>query len=120
MGIFVISESNEGFRFLLKTQGGEILGLCPYVETKEEVDQIVRHVDRLASKAPIEDKTGRYHVKHEDPKFIVFEDENQMFRYNLLAEDGSCILSSTGYTSFEKCVETIAKVRRTIAGASRD
>ena len=120
MGIFVISESNEGFRFLLKTQGGEILGLCPYKETKEEIDVLLRLVNRLAPVVPIEDKTGRYIVKHEDPKYIVFEDDNAMFRYNLLDEKGECILSSTAYSSFEKCVEAISKVRRTIAGASRD
>lgn len=120
MGKFVISESSEGYRFLLKSSRGEIIGLGSYTNSKEEIDANRRYVEKNVLNAPIEDITGKYPGERKFPKFVIFQDENDMYRYNFLNEEGKCILSSTAYIDFERCVATIALVRQTIRGCVRD
>ena len=116
MGKFVISDSSEGYRFLLKSSRGEIIGLGPYCETKAKIDEKRRYVERNVVSAPIEDSTGKYPGSHNNPKFVIFKDENDMYRYNFLDEKGDCILTSTAYLDFDRVVKTIANVRQTIRG----
>lgn len=116
MGKFVICQSVDGYRFLLENYQGEIIGISEYYETEKECKKCIHLVSHIGIDAPIEDTTGYSTLTYEGAKYVIFRDNNDMYRYNLLDENGNKLLSSTGYTSFKHCVNSITKLRRVVHG----
>lgn len=119
MGKFVLSESIEGFRFVLENYQGEIIGISPFFQDRKACNQGLLKVKRLAPSSLAEDKTGDSKGNMAYPKYVVFKDSNEMYRYNLEDEAGQSILLSPAYTSFKHCVNTISNVRYITRGVKQ-
>lgn len=116
MGKFVISESIEGFRFTLENFQGEIMGLSPFYKDRTECQFNLKRVQEMAPSAKVEDISQKIHEKLPFPKYVIFKDNNDMYRFNLEVTGGETILTSSAYTSLSHCLDTIAKIRYLIKG----
>jgi uncharacterized protein YegP (UPF0339 family) len=119
MGKFVLSESSEGFRFMLENAKGEILGLSPFFLSKNECMKAIAEVLRCAPTASLEDRTKDNCQKASDPKFVVYPDSNDMYRFSLEGENGRSLMVSPSYTSLAHCLSSIALTRYNAKGAKR-
>lgn len=119
MGKFVLSQSIEGFRFVLENYQGEIIGISPFFSDEKSCKQGMLRVNRLAPGSKVEDKTGNDRSTMAYPKYVVFKDSNDMFRYNLEDKEGQSILLSPAYTSLRHCLDTVSAVRSITKGVTQ-
>ena len=61
--------------------------------------------------APVEDQTAKDFEHLENPKFEVYTDKEDKFRFRLKAENGEIIAASQGYKAKASCLKGIESVR---------
>ncbi len=116
MGKFVIGSSADGYRFLLESFKGEVLGISPFFHTEEEAMNSIKRMKTIIPDAKIYDETEGKVARTRIPRFVVYKDANDMFRFSLEEADGTICFSSPTYTSFRYCVEMVSTVKALIKG----
>ena len=70
-----------------------------------------------AEKANIEDQTLKNYTPMPYPKWEIYKDKGDQYRFRLSASNGSCICHSQGYTSKANCKNGIESIIRTVKNA---
>lgn len=110
MGKFVIKPVKTGFVFRLAAGNGETIGAGEVYTTFSACKNGVESVRKNAEIAALEDQTAGGEAKC--PKFELYTDKAEEFRFRLKAGNGEIILSSEGYKSKSGCENGVASVRR--------
>lgn len=111
MGKFVIRKTGTGVKFDLKAGNGEVIATSEVYTSDDACKKGIASVQKNAPAAEIENQTveGYETVKH--PKFEVYADKANEFRFRLKATNGQIIAVSEGYKTLASCLNGIKSVQ---------
>lgn len=115
MGKFVIGSSSEGYRFLIETFKGEILGISPFYETEDDARKVIKGIKDIIADAKIYDETNEKVARRSEPRFLIREDSNNMFRFSFVKGKDTVCFSSPSYASFRFCADMATSVKSLFA-----
>jgi len=111
MGRFVIkATSNDEFMFNLIADNNQVIASSQVYKSVENAKIGIESVKNNA-KAAVEDKTVAGAAELPCPKFEIFKDAEDKFRFRLVASNGEIIGASQGYTTKEHCQKGIDSVK---------
>lgn len=117
MGKFVVKQSKDKVYFTLRAKNAEpILASQGYASRKGALKGIAS-VAKNAPIAVIEDQTKEGWKKEKNPKFEVYKDKAEEFRFRLVAANGKNIGHSEGYTTMAACKNGIKSVAKNAVDA---
>ena len=110
---FEIKKAKDGrFVFNLYASNHVIVATSQIYTTSQAAVNGINSVITNAKKAPIEDTTLKKFETQAYPKWEIYLDKSEQFRFRLYAPNGNCICHSQGYTSKANCkngIESIIK-----------
>ena len=112
MSKFSIEEAKNGVKFSLKADNGEIIATSEVYDTLAACQKGIQSVKKCALAGKVVDLTENESATN--PKFEVYQDKRERFRFRLIARNGKIIAVSEGYSSKHACRSGIDSV---IAGA---
>ncbi len=101
-----------GFSFNLVADNNEIIATSQVYTSKGACLKGIESVQANAPWAPVEDQTAKDFEHLENPKFEVYTDKEDKFRFRLKAENGEIIAASQGYKAKASCLNGIESVRK--------
>ena len=109
---FVIKRTNTGIKFDLKAGNGETIATSEVYTTEASCRKGIESVRKNAPVAGVENQTveGFETVKH--PKFEIYLDKADGYRFRLKATNGEIIAVSEGYKAMAGCENGIASVKK--------
>ncbi|MBQ3967327.1 MAG: YegP family protein [Lachnospiraceae bacterium] len=112
MGKFVIKQAKSGPMFNLKAGNGEIILTSQIYADEKSCRNGIESIMKNAPEAGIEDQTveGFEELKH--PKFEVYTDKAEDFRFRLKATNGQIIGTGQGYASKAGCLKGIESIKK--------
>lgn len=117
MGRFVIRPVSRGFYFELLAGNYEPIAssgkYSSEVACRKGIDSVIKN----AAAARVEDQTKETYQPQRNPKFEIFFDQNQFFRFRLKAKNGEVIAVSEAYKAKASCINGIKSVVRNCRGA---
>ena len=118
MGKFNIKGTkNGGFKFDLVANNGEIVATSQVYKTMRTLRIGLKSVVKNCM-APIEDQTVEPVVAVKCPKFEVYKDNADEFRFRLKASNGQIITVGQGYNHKSSCLNGIDSIRRNAPDAN--
>ena len=118
MGKFTVKKTNTGYNFLLVATNGQPVGSSQVYKALKSALTGVESVKNCAAVAEIEDTTAKEVEEKKNPKFVIYLDKANFFRFRLQAANGQAILASEGYTTLAACKNGCASVVKQSADAS--
>ena len=117
MSKFVIRAVPSGIKFDLKAANGQVIATSEVYTTKAACLKGVESVQKNAPVAKFEDQTVDGFAAVTNPKFEMYKDKAEEFRFRLKARNGEIIATSEGYSSKAACENGIESVRRNASEA---
>ena len=117
MGKFVIRETNTGIKFDLKAGNGEVILTSEVYKAERSCKNGIASVVKNAPIAAVEDQTVEGFAKEKCPKFEIYTDKADEFRFRLKATNGQIIGVSEGYKAMTSCVNGIESVKKNAVDA---
>ena len=117
MGKFVVKHVNSGVKFDLKAGNGETIATSEVYTTKSSCLSGIKSVIKNAPAAAVEDQTEEGFKKAKHPKFEIYQDKAEEYRFRLKATNGQVIAVSEGYASKSGCENGIESVKKNAAEA---
>ena len=112
MSKFVIREVPSGIKFDLKAGNGQTIATSEVYTTKAACLNGIESVQKNAPAAKFEDQTVEGFETVTNPKFEMYKDKAEEFRFRLKARNGEIIATSEGYTTKAACENGIESVRK--------
>ncbi|MBQ9992931.1 MAG: YegP family protein [Firmicutes bacterium] len=117
MGKFVIRETNTGVKFDLKAGNGEVIATSEVYTTAAACKNGIESVKKNAPVAAVEDQTVEGYETAKNPKFEVYVDKADEFRFRLKATNGQVIAVSEGYKAKASCLNGVESVKKNAVDA---
>lgn len=117
MGKFVVKATSTGFKFDLKAGNGEVIATSEVYTTEAACLNGIESVKNNCG-ADVEDQTVADVVVVKHPKYEVYKDKADEFRFRLKARNGEVIAASEGYKSKDGCMNGIASVKKNAPDAA--
>lgn len=117
MGKFVVREVNSGFKFDLKASNGQVVASSEVYNTRAACLKGVESVSKNAPVANVENHTVEGYEVAKNPKFEIYADKANEFRFRLKAKNGEIIATSEGYKTMDSCKNGIESVRKNAENA---
>ena len=117
MGKFVVKEVSSGYKFDLKATNGQVIASSEVYKTKASCLKGLESVRKNAPIANLEDHTTDF-VVVKNPKFEIYVDKANEFRFRLKAKNGEIIATSEGYKTMDSCKNGVDSVRKNSEDAS--
>ena len=117
MGKFVIKKTNTGFNFHLKAGNGETVATGEVYKDLDSCYAGIQSVVKNAQAANVEDQTVRNFEEQKHPKFEIYKDKSEYFRFRLKAKNGEVIVASEPYTTKANCKNGIKSVMKNVVDA---
>ena len=117
MGKFVIRETNTGVKFDLKASNGQVIATSEVYTTDAACKNGIDSVRKNAPVAAVEDQTVEGYATEKNPKFEIYKDKADEFRFRLKATNGQVIAVSEGYSSHANCVNGVESVKKNVPEA---
>ena len=117
MSKFSAKLTSAGFSFNLVADNNEIIATSQAYTTKAACLKGIASVQANAPLAPVEDQTVKDFEAKACPKFEVFKDKGDKFRFRLKAANGQIIAASQGYKTKAACANGIESVRTNAVSA---
>lgn len=117
MGKFVIRTVPSGLKFDLKARNGEVIVTSEVYTTLPACKKGIASVQKNAVKAAVEDQTVEGFAKEKHPKFEIYMDKNEEYRFRLKATNGQIIGVSEGYTTKPSCLNGVESVKKNVVDA---
>jgi len=111
MSGFMIRKTDSGYSFNLTADNNKIVGTSQVYSSKPACLKGIESVESNALHAPVEDQTAKDYTTEPNPKFEIFTDKGDEYRFRLKASNGEIILSSESYTTKENCLKAIDSVK---------
>ena len=112
MGKFVIKTVKTGVKFDLKASNGETILTSEVYTTEAACRNGIASIQKNAPVAAVEDQTAEGFETMKHPKFEVYQDKAEEFRFRLKARNGEIIGTSEGYAAKASCLNGVASVQR--------
>ena len=120
-GFFEIKKSKDGrFVFNLYASNRVIIATSQIYSSSASALNGANSVIANAERAAIEDNTLKNPTTATFPKWEIYRDKAEKYRFRLFAPNGSCICHSQGYTSKASCKNGIESIIRTVKDAGID
>lgn len=108
---FVIYSTIKGFMFVIISIKSEVLAVSSTYTRIQSCYQGIRSV-KANSSAPIEDLFGDIQPQVLPyPKYEIYQDKSNEYRFRLYAKNGEPILTSEGYAEKSLCMNAIKKIK---------
>ena len=118
MGKFIIKKTNTGYNFHLKAANGQTIATGEVYKELETCQNGVQSVIRNAAVANVEDQTVVNFEERKHPKFELYKDKSEQFRFRLKAKNGEVIAVSEAYTTKANCKNGINSVIKNVENAT--
>ena len=112
MGKFVIRTTNTGVKFDLKATNGQVIATSQVYKSLKTCMNGVNSVIKNAAAAAVENQTVEGYETLKHPKFEVYKDKAEQFRFRLKAKNGQITAVSEDYTTLRKCLNGVASVQK--------
>jgi uncharacterized protein YegP (UPF0339 family) len=120
-GFFEIKKSKDDrYVFNLFAANKVIVATSQIYSSSQSALNGIKSVIANAEKAAIEDQTAKNFVSQSFPKWEIYKDKGEQYRFRLSASNGSCICHSQGYTTKASCKNGIESIIRTAKNAKID
>ena len=117
-GKFEIKKSKDGrFVFNLYASNNVIVATSQVYSSSTSAVNGINSVIANAATSPVEDQTLKNYTALPYPKWEIYRDKGDQFRFRLSASNGSCVCHSQGYTSKANCKNGIDSIIKFAAGA---
>lgn len=117
MGVFVIKKTATGVKFDLKATNGQVIATSEVYTTDSACRSGIASVAKNAPIANLEDQTEEGFAKEKHPKFEIYQDKAEEYRFRLKATNGQVIATSEGYTAKASCLNGVESVRKNAVDA---
>ena len=111
MGKFVIRQVNTGCKFDLLAANGESILSSEVYSSRSACLRGVESVRKNAPAAPLADLTDEYESSLPNPRFELYRDKADKFRFRLRSRNGKTIAVSGSYVTKTGCRDGIESVR---------
>lgn len=112
MGKFVIKTVKTGIKFDLKANNGEVIATSEVYTSDSACKNGIESVRKNSIAAKLEDQTVENYETVTNPKFEVYTDKANEYRFRLKARNGEIIAVSEGYKAKASCLNGIESVRK--------
>lgn len=110
-GKFEIKKSKDGrFVFNLYASNSVIVATSQVYSSSTSAMNGIKSVIANASIAQIEDQSLKKVTTVPFPKWEIYQDKGEQYRFRLCASNGSCVVHSQGYTSKANCKKGIESI----------
>ena len=116
MGYFLIKEVPSGVKFDLLAANGEVIATSEVYNSLAACRKGIQSVATNAPKAKLEDQTEA-HTPVTNPKFEIYQDKREAYRFRLRSRNGAIIAVSEGYSSKNSCLDGIDSVKNNAISA---
>ena len=117
-GKFEIKKSKDGrFVFNLYASNNVIVATSQVYSSSSSAMNGINSVIANAATSPVEDQTLKNYTTLPYPKWEIYRDKGDQFRFRLSASNGSCVCHSQGYTSQANCKNGIESIIKFASGA---
>ena len=115
MGKIVVKKtSNDGFAFTVVAKNGEVVGVSQTYKSKDSMKNGIESVRKNAN-VHIEDQTLEKFEEKTCPKWEIYLDKSNEYRFRLKASNGEIIIAaSEGYTAKASAKNGIDSIQRNI------
>jgi uncharacterized protein YegP (UPF0339 family) len=120
MGKFVVRKVPTGIDFVLKAANGEIIATSQVYSSEAACLKGIHSMQHNAPISGVEDQTVESFEVLKHPKFQLYKDKADKFRFRLLASNGENIGISQSYTTKEACEKGIHSVKTNAPDATVD
>lgn len=121
VGKFDLKKSKDGrFVFNLLAANRVIVATSQVYSSSTAAMNGIHSVIANAAKAPVEDQTLKNYTPLGYPKWEIYLDKGNQYRFRLNASNGSCICHSQGYTTKASCKNGIESIIRTVKDADTE
>lgn len=110
MGKFIVKATDTGIKFDLKAKNGQVIATSQVYKSLKSCKNGIASVQKNAAIAPIEDQTAEGFETLKHPKFQIYQDKAQQFRFRLTARNGQIIAIGEDYTTLRKCLNGVNSV----------
>lgn len=112
MGKYRVKKTPSGIKFDLVAANGEVVATSEVYSSRQNCLGGIESTRKNAPGAVLEDQTveGFKPLKH--PKFELYRDKADEFRFRLKAANGEIITFSEGYKAKASCLDGIESVRK--------
>lgn len=111
MGKFTVQATKTGYTFHLKAQNGQIIAVSQVYESMEGAKEGIASVKHNCLIAGVEDQTAVGFEVKKHPKYEVFTDKANEYRFHLKASNGQVIAASQGYSEKDSCLNGIESIK---------
>ncbi len=112
MGKFVIKTVPTGIKFDLKAANGEVIATSEVYSSEDACVSGIESVKKNAEIADVVDLTSKCPKEVSNPKFELYLDKSNQFRFRLNARNGQIIAVSESYTTKASCLNGIQSVKK--------
>ena len=120
-GRFEIKKAKDGrYVFNLYASNHVIVATSQVYSSSKSALVGINSVIANSERAPIEDQTLKSYETFGYPKWEIYMDKGQQYRFRLYASNGSCICHSQGYTTKTSCKKGIESIIRSSRNAEID
>ena len=110
-GKFEIKKSKDGrYVFNLYASNNVIVATSQVYSSSSSAINGIKSVIANAASAQVEDQTVKNYTSIPFPKWEIYRDKGDQFRFRLSASNGSCVCHSQGYTSKTNCKKGIESI----------
>ena len=110
-GKFEIKKSKDGrFVFNLYASNNVIVATSQIYTSSTSAMNGIKSVIANAETSPVEDQTLKNVQTLPYPKWEIYQDKGEQYRFRLCASNGSCVCHSQGYTSKTNCKKGIESI----------
>ncbi|MBQ7390828.1 MAG: DUF1508 domain-containing protein [Clostridia bacterium] len=110
-GKFEIKKSKDGrFVFNLYASNNVIVATSQVYSSSTSAINGIKSVVANAASAQIEDQSLKKVTPVPFPKWEIYQDKGEQYRFRLCASNGSCVVHSQGYTSKANCKKGIESI----------
>lgn len=110
-GKFEIKKSKDGrFVFNLYASNNVIVATSQVYSSSTSALNGIKSVVANAASAQIEDQSLKKVTPVPFPKWEIYQDKGEQYRFRLCASNGSCVVHSQGYTSKANCKKGIESI----------
>ena len=118
IGKFEIKKSKDGrYVFNLYASNGVIVATSQIYSSSSSAMTGIKSVIANAASSPIEDQTLKNVTTLPYPKWEIYRDKGEQYRFRLSASNGSCVCHSQGYTTKTNCKKGIESIMKLAADA---
>lgn len=110
-GTYKVRIINNGFKFDLVAANGELLATSEVYSTLDSCKNGIVTVRKNAD-ACIEDQTEDKFESVKNPKYEMYKDRNEEYRFKLKSANGQIIMVSQGYSNKNDCLSAIEKIKK--------